>query len=1113
MKKTNNSNTIRAKEAFAFPQSFAQQRLWFLDRLEPGGAWYNTSAALRIAGTLNITVLRQCLKEIIRRHEALRTTFANVKGRLLQIVDPVATSRLSAVDLQGLPAAEREFETDRLAAAETRLPFDLKHGPLIRARLLDLGANEYIFLLTAHHIVFDGWSTAVFMDELTRLYEAYRCGEPSPLPELSIQYADFAVWQRQWLQGSVLEEQLTYWRKQLGSDLPVLELPTDHPRPAVPNFRGATQSFVLSETLARSLKTLGQKEGCTLFMTLLASFMTLLYRYTGQADICIGAPIAGRNRIETEKLIGFFVNTLVLRADLSDNPGFNGFLKRVRDTCLGAYAHQDLPFEKLVEDLQPERDISRAPLVQVTFDLRYPSTSGFQSQGLTSSFLETETGTSKFDLVLSMVESEQTLKGTWEYNTDLFSHARMSRMTKHFRALLEGIVADPGQALSELPLLTEPEVRLLLAEWNATTTDYPSKQCVHQLFEAQAADTPDATAVVSAPIDSGHGENKEVTYRELNCRANRLAHHLRTLGAGSEVLIAVYMERSPEMVTGLLAILKAGAAYLPIDTSLPNERLLFILDDAKPAILLTQQKLVPELPPTGARVLCLDTDRGTVDARREENPLTQTSVDNLAYLIYTSGSTGRPKGTLITHRGLVNYLSWCKRTYPLKDGQGVPVYSSIAFDLTVTSLFSPLLTGRAATLLPEEAGVEALGDILQSDGHFSLVKATPSHLLLLKHLTTNSVTGTRPRAMIIGGENLSAEDAAIWQDIAPGSALFNEYGPTETVVGSCVYRVPPEEAQPGSIPIGRPIANTQIYLLDANEQLVPIGVPGELYIGGAGLARGYFNQAGLSAERFLPNPFGSERGTRLFKTGDLARFLPDGNIEFLGRLDNQVKIRGFRVELGEIEAVLSRHPAVEQAAVVVREEAQGGSLPPVGKNSHLIAYFVPAGDLPPKESDLLPFLKARLPDYMIPSVFVMLGALPMTPSGKVDRKALPAPNGRRPELQGGYVPPRSEMERNIAAIWREALGVDRIGMNDSFFDLGGHSLLIVQVHNRLKDTYTRSISVIDMFKYPTISSLAEYLSQEEVEPPSDDRSKRPARSLRAAAQRQRTRRQRNRGRV
>jgi len=1029
--------------------SYAQERLWFLDRLESGNPAHNISVACRLEGSLSVTALERGINEIVRRHEALRTTFATVDGHPVQIIAPNLTLSLLVEDLRKLPETERGAEAQRLLTEEIRRPFDLAQGPLLRTILLWLDDEEHALLLTMHRIVSDDRSIRVFNRELVALYEAFYTGKPSPLPELPIQYADFTVWQRQWLQGEVLEGQLSYWREQLGGDLPVLELPTDRLRPATQTFQGAHHSFVLSSDLTDALKASSCQEGVTLFMTLLAAFKTLLYRYTGQEDVVVGSPIANRNRSEIEGLIGFFVNTLALRTDLSGNPTFRELLGRVREVTLGAHARQDLPFEKLVQDLQPERDLSRTPLFQVMFTFQNAPAEALALPGLTVNPLEIETETAQFDLTLSMEETGQGLKGVVKYNTDLFDAATIERMIGHFRILLEGAVVNSEQRLWELPLLTEAERHQLLVAWNDTEADYPKDKCIHQLFEEQMVRTPGAVAVVF--------EGERLTYAELNRRANQLAHCLQKLGVGPEVLVGICVERSLETVVGLLGILKAGGAYVPLDPVYPEERLAFMLEDAQVPVLLTQQRLVEGLPEHEASVVCLDMDCEAIAGESEDNLASGVIADNLAYVIYTSGSTGRPKGVAIAHRSTVALLHWAEEVFRAEDLAAVLASTSICFDLSVFELFVPLSRGGKVILTENALQLPNL----PAAEEVTLINTVPSAITEL--LRAGGDLPASVRTVNLAGEVLRTQlvQRIYQQDTI--QRVFDLYGPSEDTT----YSTFALRSASGPYTIGRPIANTQVYLLDANLRPVPVGVPGELHIGGAGLARGYLNRPELTAESFIPNPFSYGSGARLCKTGDLARYLPDGNIEFLGRIDHQVKIRGFRIELGEIEAVLGQHPDVRETAVLAREDKPG--------DKRLVAYVVPRDVQVPAIIELRRFLKEKLPDYMVPSAFVPLDALPLTPNGKVDRRALPVPDMARPEQEEAYVAPRTPAQEVLAGIWAEVLKLEQVGIHDDFFDLGGHSLLATQVISRVRDTFQLRLSLRNFFDGPTVADLAEII--------------------------------------
>jgi amino acid adenylation domain-containing protein len=1065
-----------------FPLSFAQQRLWFLAQLEPNNPSYNLPQTLRLKGVLDVNALEQTIHTIIARHESLRTTFKAIDGQPVQIVSGAHEFKLPFTDLKELPEAERETEARRLAIAEARRPFDLTHDYPLRAALVRIEDDDHRLFLTIHHIVSDGWSMGILTKELSNIYDAIATNQPIELPELPVQYADFAEWQREWLQGEVLEEQLGYWLKSLAGAPAELKLQTDHPRLPHQSFQGASLSLRLSQKLSRSLSELSQREGVTLFMTMLGAFQTLLFRYTGQEDIVVGTPIAGRNRVEIESLIGFFVNTLALRTNVSGNPTFRQLLGRVREVALGAYAHQDLPFEKLVEELNPERDVSRSPVFQVMFGMQNVPRGTLTPSGLTITRVPTASGTAKFDLTLLLNETATGLVCWLEYNTDLFEKDTIARMLGHYENLLKGIVANPEERLSMLPLLTDAERQQLLLEWNDTTTDYPRNECIHELFEVQVERSPDAIAVVF--------EDEQLTYAQLNVRANQLAHYLRKRGIGLEALVGICMERSVELIVGLLGILKAGGAYVPLDPSYPRERLSFMLEDARVPVLLVQQHLREKLPEPSATVIALDAEQESIATESAANPEHLGTSENLAYVIYTSGSTGRPKGTMISHRGLVNYVSWCTEAYEVEKGNGAPVHSSISFDLTITGLFAPLLSGCPVHLLFEDLGIEGLSLALRKVGGFSLVKLTPSHLDLLKQQLSPPEVAGASRALIIGGENLRAESIKFWQDFAPETMLVNEYGPTETVVGCCVYKVTDSRHLYGSVPIGRPIANVQLYVLDKHLHPVPIGVPGELYIGGVGVARGYLNRPEQTSERFIPDPFAETPGSRLYKSGDRVRFLTDGNLEFLGRSDNQVKVRGYRVELDEIEAVLAEHPAVSDSAVLALDDAQGDKRivayvvqDRVSERDHVSQSQMSHQDMSEQSSvvgdpefRLRSFLKERLPGYMVPSSFVILDRLPLTPNGKLDRNLLPGLDSVRAETHK-FVAPRTPVEEIVAGIWSEVLGIDRVGINDGFFELGGHSLLATQVISRVREAFNLEIPLRIMFEDSTVARLAVSITQ------------------------------------
>jgi len=1028
--------------------SFAQQRLWFLSQLEVHNTFYNMAAAVRLQGQLNQAALAQSLNEILRRHEVLRTHIKTVDEQPEPVISSVTTLPLPVLDLSELPTAQQETKVQELIRAEAQQPFDLKTDLMLRVKLLRLGEQEHIALFTMHHIASDGWSIDVLVQELSVLYQAFCHQQSSPLPELPIQYVDFAAWQRQWLQGEVLAAQLAYWRQHLEGAPTVIELPTDYPRPAVQTFQGATYTFVLSQEQSIALKSLSQQEGSTLFMTLLAAFKTLLYRYTGSEDIVVGSPVANRNRAELEGLIGFFVNTLVLRTDLSGNPSFRELLSRIREVALGAYAHQDLPFEKLVEELQPQRNLSYNPLFQVMFVLQNTPKSEIRLSGLTLSAVESDRTTAMFDLTLYIEETDSGLIGTFEYSTDLFEAGTIARMAGHLQTLLCGLVTDPDHHLYELPLLPEAEYNTLLCEWNNTQTDYPLNLCIHALFEAQVERTPDAVAVVFA--------GQQLTYQELNQRANQLAHHLQQLGVRPEELVGIYVERSLEMIVGLLGILKAGGAYVPLDPAYPQERLAFMLSDSQVAIVLTQQPLLANLPQHQAQVLCLDTDWETIRQNSVDNPVHCATPKNLAYLIYTSGSTGLPKGVQIPHGAVVNFLTSMARQPGLTASDILLAITTISFDIAALELYLPLITGARVVLASRETATDGkkLIQSLTASGA-TVMQATPA---TWRMLLAAGWQGSQELKILCGGEALPRDLAA--QLLVRGAAVWNLYGPTETTIWSTAYQLEATQLEKSLVPIGRPIANTTIYLLDSFGQPVPIGVPGELYIGGAGVARGYLNRPELTTQRFILHPVGG----RLYKTGDLARYRSDGTLEYLGRTDYQVKLRGFRIELGEIEAVLSQHPAVAQAVAIVREDEPD--------NQYLAAYIVvqvPSADL---THELRQFFAQKLPHYMIPSAFVRLETLPLTPNGKVNRRDLPAPDVGNDYGQRTFVPPRNPVEEAVVGMWVQILGVEPVGIYDNFFELGGHSLLATQLISRLENCFEVELPLRRLFEEPTVAGLA-----------------------------------------
>jgi amino acid adenylation domain-containing protein len=1040
------------------PLSFAQARLWFIDQLGPGNPAYNIGAARRFRGPLAIGALEWSLHEIIRRHEALRVTFPTIRGQAVQIVTPSQDFRLPIVDISELPEERRESEMNRAAGEEATRPFDLARGPLLRSLLVKIGEQDHMLLVIMHHIVSDGWSTSIFLREMTTLYNAFCTGEQSPLASLPIQYVDFAVWQRNWLQGEILQTQLSYWQQQLGGKLPVLELPTDRPRPPVQTFAGAKQSIFIPRGLYDSLMELSKSEAVTLFMSLLAAFATLLYRYSGQDDIPIGTPVANRNRLEVEQLIGFFVNTLVLRTDMSGNPSFRRLLRQVREVTLGAYTHQDLPFERLVEAVEPERDLRLTPLFQVMFVLGAAageasgSLEASDSPGLRASWLPADTATAKFDLTLFISEQPAGLTAALEYNTDLFDAPGIARMLTNYQTLLESIVADPEQRLTRFPILGWAERNQLLSEWNEPENPRPPDCCIHRLLAAQSEKTPEAIALVD-------GED-QFSYSDLHARANKLANYLRREGVAAETLVGICIDRSAEMVVGMLGVLTAGGAYVPLDANQPTERLSLMLDDSKMKLLLTQERLIENLGEHCAKVINLGRDGEAIARESQSPPIGGTAGENLAYVIYTSGSTGGPKGVAINHDSVVTFLGWTLEAFERADFDGVLASTSICFDLSVFEIFAPLICGGTIIL----AGNALHMPTLPAANRIALVNTVPSAMAEL--LRIDGVPSSVRTVNLAGEPVLNSLVSQVYK-LDGINGVFNLYGPSEDTTYSTYALLERESGQ--APPIGHPIANTQIYMLDRQLELVPVGVQGELHIAGAGLARGYLDRPELTAEKFIPNPFARHQGARLYRTGDLARHLNDGTIDFQGRIDNQVKIRGYRIELGEIEEAL-REVAYVQDAVV---QAWGGTTP----ESRLVAYIVPARERTIAAEELRGELSARLPEYMLPTHFVVLDGLPLTPNGKVDRRALAPPARTRPEIREVFAAPRDTLELKLLHVWEKVLGVSPIGTRDNFFALGGHSLMAVRLMAAIKDQFHQELPLATLFQRGTVERIADALRQ------------------------------------
>jgi amino acid adenylation domain-containing protein len=1035
------------------PLSFSQQRLWFFDQFEPGNFVYNLLTAVSLRGKLDVPALQKAFNELVRRHESLRTTFEIQEGQPVQIIGTQQSIPMRHLDLTELPEAEQQSALRRLLDEQSLQPFDLKKGPLLRITLVRQSQEEHVVLMAMHHIVTDGWSMNILVQETIALYEAYSSGRAPDLPPLPLQYADFAVWQRNWLQGEILAQQLEFWKRELGDHPAVLELPADRPRPAVQTYHGADFTFAFSPALSQALKALCRDEEATLSMALLAGFKVLLHRYTGQQEIIVGSPIANRQRKEIEGLIGFFVNTLAIRTMISGEMSFRELLKKVKEAALGAYAHQDLPFEYLVEQFQPERSLSHSPLVQVIFNFRAAAQKKATIPGLSAIILNTENQSAKFDLTLFASDQGHEISGTIEYNVDLFNRDTIERMANHLLTLFSAIVADPERHISELSLLTRHERYQMLTEWNATDAPYP-RLCAQQLFEAQAQRTPNATALVL--------ENQELTYGQLNARANQLARYLASLGCGAGKFAGIFMERSLETIIAVLGILKSGAACLPLDPAYPKERLAFMLEDSGCDIAVSQRHLTAGFPGSGTQLVCMDSDWERISQEQADDLQIVPAPESWMYAIYTSGSTGRPKSIAVPHRVLVNMLAWQEKA--TRQAKRTLQFASLNFDVSYQEIFSTLGSGGTLVLVPESirADIPALGRYVEQH------KVERFHLppvvlqKLAEEFGDKAETLASVREFMAGGEQLqiSASMRRLFGQLKD-CVVYNHYGPSETHIVTS-FALPREvEHWPALPPLGRPVNNTSVFLLDPYMQPVPIGLPAELYFGGACVAHGYLKRPDLTAERFIPDPFSNKPGARMYKTGDLARYLADGNIEFLGRNDFQVKIRGMRIELGEIEVELKRHPAVRDAVVVLAKEDQ---------ESRLIGYVVFQPGRAVTSKEMREFLHERLPEHMLPSVLVSLEDFPLTPSGKVDRRALPAPG--KPQPGEHYVAPKTDLEQVLAAVFSEVLRVDRIGVFDNFFELGGHSLLATQISSRVRECLQVELPVRKIFEEPTISGLA-----------------------------------------
>lgn len=1052
----------RRKQHSSCPLSFTQQRWWFLNQWAPGTADH-LSLVLRLKGDLNQNALQQALTKLTERHEILRTHYTLVDGNPVQVISPSASAHLSIVDLKHVADVNREVESERRIREQFREPFDLSHDPILRTTLLEFSSQDHILILVSHHIASDGWARGVLLRELEGLYTAFVSGEKPLLPELPIQYADYAVWQRERMVAGELDDQLLFWKQQLAGAPSILELPTDRPRPSVQDLREGVCIRILSRELLDRLHKLTQQHGASLFMTLLAAYQVLLHRYSGQEDLVIGSPVAGRNHPSVEGLIGCFINMVVFRNQVTGEQTFRDLLMRVRDTALAAQDNQDVPFERLVEELEHGRDLSRAPIFQVVFALEnLLTTPNFPK--LKVDLQEEETRTAFHDLSLFVAERPDGLRVRFEYRTDLFDASTIEGMAGHFENLLAAIVTNPDVKVAMLPMLSETERQQVLYGWN-TTREYPVQVCIHQLFEEQVKRVPNNIALVF--------EGQTMSYAELNARANQLARYITRMGVGPDVLVGLCMERSLDMVVGILGIVKAGGAYLPLDPRYPKDRLAFMVEDAKPPVILTQYDLKEMLPDVASQVIALDADWAEVEREETGDLVCAARPENLAYIIYTSGSTGRPKGCQITHANVVRLFYATQQWYGFDDRDVWTMFHSYAFDFSVWELWGALIYGGRVVVVPYlvSRSPEEFYRLLESE-RVTVLNQTPSSFRQLMH--AEEMLGISPdlalRYVIFGGEALEMQSLRPWferhGDQKP--QLVNMYGITETTVHVTYRPLSLKDTAAGSV-IGCPIPDLQVYLLDRHLQPTPIGVPGEMYVGGAGVARGYLNRPELNNERFLPDMFHPANGNRLYKSGDQARRLANGDIEYLGRIDQQVKIRGFRIELGEIETVLASHPGVRESVVIINSDESG--------EKRLIAYLVPNTAQAVSSSELHAFMKERLPEYMIPAAFVKLEKMPLTSNGKIDRRALPDADIMRPETEGAYVAARTPLEEEVVEAWKEVLGLQRIGIHENFFEIGGHSLLATKVIILLRSRLGINLSLRLLFENPTVAGMATALME------------------------------------
>jgi len=1059
--RTNESQEVLLRSTSdALSLSFAQQRLWFLQELEPDSPFYNSPICLRLIGQLHVELLCQSLGALVARHEILRTRFESIDGEPVQVIDPPSSLDIPLVDLSNLIEAEREHEARSLAIQTVRRTFDLRKEHPVRAQILRLSVSQHILVLVVHHIAWDGWSVNVMHRDLEAFYKAFLTSQPPTLPD-TIQYADYSLWQRKWLNEEQLQEQLAYWKRQLAYIPQFIPLPTDYVRPSCRTYEGDYIALSISPVLTHRVKGLSLRAGTTPFTTLLATFLVLLHLYTEESHVVVGTPVSGRNRRELENIIGFFVNTLAVHVEIDSKSSFWSVLKHVRETTLQAYAHQDVPFEKIVEELHVERSLSYSPIFQVMFQYNSTPRPMLQLDDVVATPFEVTKGTTQFDLAVYLTEEDGGIRGWLEYSTELFERATAQHFAAHYLRVLEAVTLDPGCRIENIELLSPAERHSLLVEWNAPETDPPGSACIHHRIETHAERCPHAIA-----IESG---NERVTYEELNRRANQVSHYLGAAGVGPEAVVALYMERSVNTFIALLGILKAGGACLPIDPDYPRDRVLFMVEDSGARLILTHQHLESRFAGCRVPIICFDRNWTQITQYPDWNPDRPILPTNLAYVVYTSGSTGRPKGVMVVHAGMVNYFERALSVLKVQPGERVLQFQSLSFDGAAEEIFMTLTS--CATLVIRTAEMLEFHSFVRACRELAInVLDIPTaywHELVAEGLCAELGVCNALRLMIIGGERAVLDRLHNWHDQVGGRIqLFNSYGPTECTIASTIIDLTaPYDRE--VVPIGRPVANTHVYILNEKLQPVPIGVRGELYVNGAGLARGYLDRPDLTAERFLPDPFSTVPGASMYKTGDLVRSLPDGNLEFLGRLDNQVKLRGFRIEPGEIEAALHQHPQVREAVVMLRQDGFG--------EPRLVAYFVPREEHShPTVETLRAVLAQRLPTYMLPSAFVLLEHIPRTPNGKLDRRALPAPE--RTVAAGVQTSaPRSLLEQTIASVWRELLSLPEVSILDNFFDLGGNSLLAVRMIVAVERAVGYEIPITLLFEAQTIEQFAQVI--------------------------------------